>query len=262
MSAGLPSVTFMPSGGSPQAPFRAAVVIPTLLRDSLSRAVRSVFGQKLQGRVQILIGIDRPQGDSQILRQLAAECPSWCAMTVLHLGYSTSQRHGGLYRAGDGGAMRTILSFAANSRYVAYLDDDNWWAENHLSTLLDAAEGKDWAFSLRWFVDERTLEPLALDIWESTGPNAGVFAEKFGGFVDPNCLMIDKVACEGVLSAWCHPLATDRKGMSTDRTVFAWLKSKPAGATGKATAYYVMHAPDVNHALRLERIRLFKTQSR
>ncbi len=28
-----------------------------------------------------------------------------------------------------------MLSYLANSRYVAYLDDDNWWADDHLSAM-------------------------------------------------------------------------------------------------------------------------------
>jgi hypothetical protein len=46
-----------------QAPFAAAVVIPTLLRPSLAVALNSVFVQDISGRIQVLIGVDLPQGD-------------------------------------------------------------------------------------------------------------------------------------------------------------------------------------------------------
>lgn len=251
MSAGPASLTFMPKNASVQLPFEVAVVIPTVLRESLLRAVRSVFAQRLDGRVQILIGVDHCDGTSSVLNRLAAECPDQCAITVLNLGYSTSKRHGGMHSAGDGGALRTILSFAANSRFVAYLDDDNWWGEEHLSGLLAAIQGRQWSFSLRWFVDGETLMPLAIDVWESVGPNAGVFAKKFGGFVDPSSLMIDKFACEDTLSRWCHPLATDPKGMSSDRAFFEAIRHRPYGASNQATAFYVMNPSDVNHSFRL-----------
>jgi len=43
--------------------FDAAVVMPTLLRPSLERAVRSVFAQDLGGRIQLLIGVDCPSSE-------------------------------------------------------------------------------------------------------------------------------------------------------------------------------------------------------
>ncbi|MBX9678671.1 MAG: glycosyltransferase [Gemmataceae bacterium] len=199
-----------------------------------------------------MLGIDQPLGDVSTIHQLCSECPSHCALTILPLGYSTSVRHGGLYSAQDGGALRTVLSFAANARYVAYLDDDNWWHPEHLVSLVEAIQGKQWAFSFRWYVDEVTLAPLAIDIWESVGPNEGVFAQKFGGFVDPSSLLIDKLACEDALPKWCHPLPIDSKGMSADRVFFEAVRNRAFGASKKATTYYVMHRSDVNHAFRLQ----------
>jgi hypothetical protein len=148
------------------------------------------------------------------------------------------------------------MSYAANSRHVAYLDDDNWWAPDHLATLLDAIAGHEWAFSLRWYADADSGRPLCVDEWESVGPGARVFRERFGGFVDPNCLMIDKVACEPVLRWWCMPLAGDARAMSEDRNVFHLLKTHHKGrGTGKATSYYVIHPTDGMHPSRLNWVR-------
>jgi hypothetical protein len=237
----------------PQRPFDVAVVIPTVLRPSLPRAVASVYRQSGVASIQVLLGIDSPGGDSSLLGDLARQCPDHCALTVLELGYSTSVRHGGLHPARDGGALRTILSYAANSRHVAYLDDDNWWHPSHLSTLLHAARGRDWAWSLRWYVDPDHETPLCIDRWESVGPDAGVFRERFGGFVDPSCLLIDKIACEPVLRWWSIPLPGDPVGMSADRHVFAWLRrhGRDAG-TNQATAYYTIHPSDGMHQRRLQ----------
>jgi len=46
-----------------------------------------------------------------------------------------------------------MLVYAANSRYVGYLDDDNWIHEGYLARLRAAIEGRDWAYTLRWYVD-------------------------------------------------------------------------------------------------------------
>src|SRR5262249_33606245 len=123
--------------------YDVAVVIPTIGRSTLERAVRSIYAQEFSGTIQVLIGIDvwampRP------LDSLVAEAPRNCAVTVFDPGYSTSVRHGGIHASRDGGALRTILSYAAYSRLVAYLDDDNWWAADHIASLTQAIVGHDW----------------------------------------------------------------------------------------------------------------------
>jgi hypothetical protein len=243
--------TYAASSGLPQNPFDVAVVIPTVLRPSLVRAVDSVFAQNFHGSVQILLGIDKAEGDVAVLTEVGRRCPDHCALTLFDPGYSTSVRHGGLHPAKDGGCLRTVLSYLANSRHVAYLDDDNWWHEDHLGSLLHAVAGHDWAFSLRWYVDYDTQRPLCVDEWESVGPDDGCFKARFGGFVDPNCLMIDKIACEPALRWWSIPLNGDPVGMSCDRHVFHFLKNhKKGNRTGLATSYYVINPRDAMHSLR------------
>lgn len=228
----------------------AAAIIPTILRSQLRRAVRSVFEQDLKGSIQIMLGIDHGEGSREIVEELKAECPANRSITVMDLGYSTSSFRGGFYRNWSGGAMRTMLSYAANSRYLAYLDDDNWWAPNHVSSLLTAIKGADWAYSYRWYVDPATQKPLFIDQWESVGPDKGVSAATRKGFVDTNCLMIDKQACHWDLPAWC--IADNEKGAGVDRTIFDRLRSqrKPA-STGQATAFYVFRAADTKLILKM-----------
>lgn len=242
-----------------QQPFDAAVVIPTTCRPSLVRAVRSVFRQTGIARVHVLIGVDVVRGDPAVIDDLMAERPPTHAVTVLDLGYSTSVRHGGLYLSQDGGALRAMLTYAANSRYVAYLDDDNWVHESHLARLRAAIEGQDWAYTLRWYVDPETLDPLAVDRWESVGPGRGVFAQGFGGFVDPNSLMVDKLRCEQAIACWTIPLSADVRGRTADRTVFDMLRRSPAiGRTETPTTYYLLNPGDPNSVARLDWLRRFR----
>jgi hypothetical protein len=237
-----------------QRPYGAAVVLPTLLRPGLARAVRSIYAQDFADRIQILIGIDQAEGSRDQLVRLAAECPSHVALDLFDPGYSTSVRHGGIYPNKVTGSLRTLLAYAANSRYVAYLDDDNWWAPDHLSSLRAAVEGHDWAWSLRWFVDPEDDAPICIDEWESVGPDAGVFKEKFGGFVDTSSLLLDKLACHEVLPAWSLTPFADGRG--SDRLVFERLKRGLAGRpTGKATSFYTINPQDVVHLNRLQNFR-------
>jgi hypothetical protein len=242
---------FRTYGDGLQTPMDAAVVIPTILRPSLKQAVESVFGQAFSGRIHILIGIDRIAGDLAIIDQICALRPSHCAVQVLWPGYSTSIHNGGLALPADGGALRAVLSYLANSPYVAYLDDDNWWAAAHLSQLRRAADDADWAFSLRWYAHPVTRRPICVDIWESVGPGQGLFNGNFGGFVDPSSLMINKLTCGFALQYWNFPLKGDP--MSADRRVFAYLsRHHKACGTGQPTSFYTLNPNDILHAPRLQ----------
>src|SRR5207253_2912992 len=171
---------------------------------------------------------------------------------LFYPGYSTSVRHGGLHPARDGGVLRTVLTYLANARYVAYLDDDNWWAPNHLQSLLGAIVGKSWAFSHRWFLHPVTRRVVCEDSWESVGPGKGIFLKKFGGWVDPNCLMFEKLSCEPAIRWWSIPLAGDQKAMSADRNVYDFLqKNGPPGEVPGPTVFYAMQSDDIIHASRV-----------
>ncbi len=229
----------------------AAVVIPTILRPTLARALHSIFAQKFPGRIHILVGIDAIKGDLALIDAACAARPPNCAVQVFWPGFSTAKRNGGLMPPGDGGALRAMLTYLANSPYVAYLDDDNWWDPEHLYRLRRAMDDAEWAFALRWFVHPGTHRPVCVDIWESVGPGQGLFKENFGGFVDPSCLMINKVACPLAPHHWNFPLAADP--MSADRNVFAYLSRhhKPRG-TGRPTVFYTLNLNDGLHPTRLQ----------
>lgn len=234
----------MLSVNASQDPADVAVVVQTILRPCLARAVRSVFSQDFNGRIHLLIGVDVHQGDASILSQLAGECPGHVTMTVVDPGYSTSRRHGGIYPNHYGGSLRTILSYLANSRQIAYLDDNDWYAGNHLAALSAAIAGKDWAWSGRWMVHPDIPLPICRDEWDSVGSRPGINAERFGGFVQPSGLMMDKEACHFVLPWWS--LAAFPDGTGEDRMVFNELhKTLAGGATNQFTCFCTLS----DHAL-------------
>jgi hypothetical protein len=238
-----------------QKQFAVAVVIPTVLRPHLRWALESVFRQDLEGSIQVLIGIDKPLGERSLLDALLLEAPPNVHITVLDPGYSTSVRHGGIYSTHYGGALRTILSYLANSHYIAYLDDDDWFAPGHLSSLLTAIRGHAWAYSLRWYGHPARPEGLCIDEWESTGPDTGIFKERFGGFVAPSCMMLDKSVCHMLLPFWSVAMFAD--GGGEDRRIFEKLRGHgfPGGATHRATSYCTLDPNDAAHPLRIEWMR-------
>jgi hypothetical protein len=242
------------SVGPLQRQFDFAVVVPSVLRPTLKDAIASVFAQNFSGRVQVLIGIDAPLGDLQALDQVCRNIPPRHTVQIFYPGYSTSRRHRGVHFAWDGGALRTILSYLANSQYISYLDDDNWYADYHLASMYDALQGHDWAYSFRWYVHPASRRPICEDRWESIGPVPTKVDS--AGWVDPNCLAIDKLACEAVLPWWSIPQRNSAYAMDADRHIFRILRTEFRGrGTNQATVYYTITESDpFRHPLRLELI--------
>lgn len=247
MPAALSLGSYFPDMADPQAQVDVSVVIPTILRPCLGKALDSVFAQAGVGRLQVLIGVDKP-GNPEILHKMLERRPAHVSALVLTLPYSTSARHGGPHSASDGGATRSILSLMANSRYVAYLDDDNAWLPTHLAGLLAAIPGKAWAFSRRMLIEEETGRELAVDRWDSLGVNKGRFAQ-LGGMVDPNCLMVDKVALATVLGRWSET-ADGRVNELADRNFFAAIREQPHAEVAEVTVRYGIRRTNVlNHLI-------------
>lgn len=235
-------------------PFDIAIVIVTILRPGLLRAIRSVYAQDFAGRIQILVGIDRPDGDRGMLDTLMRECPDNMALCILDPGHSTGINHGGLYSSYAGGALRTILSYLAHAEHVAYLDDDNWFAPDHLSSLRAAVARHDWGFSFRIFVSPHTQEPVCIDEWESLGPGRGIFREKANGFADPNTIILNKLKCHVILPHWSTGPYDEGRG--SDRVIFDYLQARYTWrGTGKATSFYTFSESDAMQGARLKMFR-------
>ena len=239
---------YYPHDGEAQAPVAAAVVIPPILRLDLIRAVESIYAQDLTDRIQIMIGVDIAKNSPDFLAPLLARRPSHVSALVLALPYSTAARHGGVHYAQDGGSTRSTLSLMANSRHVAYLDDDNTWLPNHLSAMLAAIEGKAWAYSLRNLVDANTGALLGLDEWDSVGPVGG----RLGGFTDPSCLMVDKLQTSRMLGRWAENWRM-APGNAADRHFFEGIRALPHGAVEGPTVRYSVRPNNILHKLMAEK---------
>ena len=106
--------------------------------------------------------------------------------------------------------------------------------------------------------------PIRWSLWRSTvrsppGP-AKRFARDFGGFVDPNSLMLDKVKCEALIACWIMPMSSDARGRTADHTVFEFLRRRPVGFTGTPTSYYLLNPNDPNSIERIAWLRAFRAR--
>jgi hypothetical protein len=231
-----------------------SIVIASVGRASLVRAVQSIFHQAFEGNIQILIGLDVDfYGHAQGMKtQLEASCPKNMFMTWIDPGYSTSKRHGGVHRCFYGGALRSALSFLAQSQYVMYLDDDDWIGESHCADVLKAIQDKKWAHSLCFYADGNSGEAICEDLLESVGVNAGIYKDDFGGFVRASGLLINKIALANLLYIWSE--SNDLAGDGEDRLVFEQLRHIEHGCTGRASVYYTLDPKDSMHAVRMQYI--------
>lgn len=228
-----------------------AVVLPTVVRPSLEHSLECIYAQEGVESVQILIGVDKPQMDSAFISEVLERRPAHVSALLLELPYSTSARHEGVHSARDGGSLRAILTLMAHSRHVAYLDDDNTWTPDHLERLLEAIRGKAWAFSHRFLIDEDTGENYGPDLWHSVGVDKGAFASR-GGFVDPNCLMVDSVRTAPVIGRWASS-GSVKPGSPADRFLFAGLRGAPHGVVAEPTVYYKIRKTNVLRQLVMQR---------
>jgi len=230
--------------------FDVSIVIVTIARKNLLRSVRSVFAQKYSGKIQVLVGIDIDiYNQSKLIYQtLINECPENIVLTWIDLGYSTSVRHSGIHASFYGGSLRTAMSFLANSEYVVYLDDDDWFLENHVSSMLEIIKDHVWAFSYSYYADGNTSTPLCVDEIESVGVSQGVYAKKFGGFVRPSGLTLNKLKTMHLLHIWSMSLS--KYGDGEDRLIFEHLRKLPHAFSKNATVCAAIDPLDGNHSLR------------
>lgn len=73
---------YFPDAALPQDQSQVAVVIPTILRPCLETALRSIYAQEGVGRVQIMIGVDRPDDPAALHRVLEARPANVSALVL------------------------------------------------------------------------------------------------------------------------------------------------------------------------------------
>ena len=125
-----------------------------------------------------------------------------------------------------GSSLRSIGLMAAFTDLVTFADDDVIWEDNHLIQMLEAVEGKNWAFCKRkiWATTiDGQYEYLGVDEFESVGEDAKTPYK----MVDNNCMIFRRRF--GVSGACLY---RETKEYNDDRLMYAFLK-KHAGEPGK-----------------------------
>jgi len=142
----------------------ATVLTPTIGHDTLGKCIQSVDNQDYEN-LQHLVVIDGPEYfDAAMNETMISHEKSRTQFTV------TPENTGGVFPGYYGHRIYAAYPHLLNSDYILFLDEDNWYDPNHVSSLIELCERKnyDWAFSLRniYTKNEQFLDP---DCCESIG---------------------------------------------------------------------------------------------
>lgn len=121
---------------------KAVVLTPTTGRPHLADAIKSVSLQSFQSLVHMLV-VDGAQYEDSVREILSHANGERCETCVLP--HNTGQ-HGI-----NGHRIYAAFPLLLNADYILFLDEDNWFELDHVSSLVDALEnsGADWAHSMR-----------------------------------------------------------------------------------------------------------------
>lgn len=196
--------------------FDAVVLIATVGNLTLSRAVRSVLMQDCDS-VLCLVVVDGPEYEEKatgVLGELIGDH----RVSVLVLPQNTGKNGYVCHR------IYAALPLLVNQEFIFFLDDDNWYDTNHVSSLIRLCEqGADWAYSFRRVCDESS-QVICLDECESLGVwpvwyNPGVH------HVDTNCYCLRRHVAVEVSRQWHRSRYGDHGEVlpSADTFVCMWL---------------------------------------
>jgi hypothetical protein len=163
----------------------------------LARCVESVAAQRYP-RIQHLVVADGPHTWAHAQRAIAAaqaSAGSQRRIDLIQLPYAIgADRWNGhrIYGAG---------SFIADGDYIAFLDDDNAFAPEHIESCLEVCRGgHHWSYALRNIVD-REHRFICRDDCESLGRWPSVLgAEDF--LIDVNCYFLPRLLAVQVAPLW------------------------------------------------------------
>lgn len=199
------------------------VVIPTTGAETLDRAIQSVLTQNHKD-IKCWVVIDGPQFASQA-RKITDNYKS--KIEVLELVENTGSNN--FY----GHRIYAATGFLFNTDYIAYLDQDNWFASDHIESMLTYIEqsGNDWCYSLRKIYD-KDGNFVTDDNCESLG-KWPVWVNEQSHLVDTSCYCIKREVIVRISGLWYG-------NWGGDRVFYANLAHHfpKFGCTGKHTVNY------------------------
>jgi hypothetical protein len=197
------------------------VIVPTVGSQTLRRCVESVLNQTVP--CNILVVADGPETDVFD----AIEPDSLDRIKIIEL----PENIGGPPERLLGHPVYAAMPFLCKTKYVAFLDEDNFMDADHVESLRNLCEsqGLQWAYSLRKVCEDGKVR--CMDNCESLGGIAHAF-DRSEFFVDTSCFLVRRDVAMTIGHRWYHPHA--------DRPVSKFLidEAPEYGCTFQATMNY------------------------
>jgi len=179
------------------------VITPTTGAVTLRQTLDSVKAQTYKN-IQHLVVVDGDYPDARLVLQ------DYQNVDIINLPYATGKEQ---Y---NGHRIYGAMSYLARGDYLCFLDEDNWYEENHIQSLVDVIEkGNTWAYSLRKIVS-REGEYICNDDCESLGRWLSVVNDMF---VDLNCFLIPKRSALQFSPAWYRRARHPKEQPEVDRVL-------------------------------------------
>ena len=171
------------------------IVVPTTGADTLYDAVGSALAQVYED-TRVLVVVDGPEFEDRTYHLLHHyDADPRLSFMVLPENVGAN----GFY----GHRVYAAIGHLINTDYLCFLDQDNWFDPEHVSSLVNTIERKalDWAYSYRKIVDKQG-QLICEDNCESLG--------KITQFVDTNCYMLTRKVAEIIGHVWNGGWGRDR----------------------------------------------------
>lgn len=217
----------------------AVVITPTTGGKGLAECRASIFNQDYTGKLVHQCVGDGYEYYSEICRILNKYISSSKPTNIIASTTFLSRNVGanGFY----GHRIYAAFPHLVDEDYVFFLDQDNTYEPNHVSTMVSAMEqnGWDWAYSLRNFVKDGVSEP---DLYESIGEwsilkdNTGAYSH----LVDTSCFGFKRSWLINHCQKWHWGWGGDRRFFQYVREE---LKHTNYGTTGLHTMNYELGSP-------------------
>lgn len=179
----------------------ATIIIPTTGSDTLKKCVESALNQSYSNtKVYIVIdGYQYKEKVSNILYDMNIDEKKWVTMVV-----PENVGANGFY----GHRIYAGTTHFINTDYVLYLDQDCFFEEGHVGSMIETIEENDldWAYSLRKIVDKEG-NFVCNDDSESLGKYNPVMQYHH---VDTNCYCIKRSIATKICQIWHGKWGQDR----------------------------------------------------
>ena len=178
----------------------AVVIIPTTGAETLVKTIQSLSEQSY-ANLTALIVVDGKEHRSKVDKILVKE-QSNLEKQIVYLTDNVGAN--GFY----GHRVYAAFSHLINQDYVFFLDQDNWFETNHVSSMISKLEQteSDWIYSLRNITD-KTGNFLCYDDCESLGKWQ---AWTKTHHIDTNCYCLKREVAVAIAGVWHGGWGQDR----------------------------------------------------